>query len=182
MEAGRAAWPPHWLPSILERPPPVSCPTSAKLGVLRAPLRASVEPPRRWAASTAPAGLLLQTHEFGPNSVAVPTWQSWGLYGCYGVYTWCLLDGRHVHPVTATHIGGHRQDVGDVGRSLPGCWPRVARASTDLLIIDRNLDGAAPALMSCMWADFAQLPLVYWRAPGDLFKGRLPSPVRNVTG
>ena len=46
-----------------------------------------------------------------------------------------LLECCHLHPITSMHIGGRRQDV---GRSLPGCRPRVGRASTALLIIARN--------------------------------------------
>ena len=59
--------------------------------------------------------------------------------------------------------------------------PGVGRASTDLLITDRNSEGARPYRPG-----FARLPLVYWRAPGDfwslVFEGHRPSPVQNVTG
>ena len=79
-------------------------------------------------------------------------WQLLGLLGNHGVYmavtgfTLCLLQeapctSRYTSRYAATHIRGRRQDV---GRSLPKCPPGVGRASTDLLIIDRNLDGARP--------------------------------------
>ena len=63
-------------------------------------------------------------------------------------------------------------------RASPGC----RGASTDLLITDRNSEGARPYIRP----GFAWLPLVYWRAPGDfwslVFEGHRPSPVQNVTG
>ena len=69
-EVSRAARPPHEVPTIL----PVSRPTlyCTKSGVLRA--HSVLVSIRRRAASTGPAGLLLSTQKFGPNSVAV-TWQ-----------------------------------------------------------------------------------------------------------
>ena len=74
-------------------------------------------------------------------------WQLLGLRGNPKVYMAVTghLECCHVHPVTATHIGGRRQDVGP---SLPGCRPGVGRASTDLLIIDRYSDGARPYVSS----------------------------------
>ena len=70
-------------------------------------------------------------------------WQLLGLRGNPGIYlaVMGLLECCHLHPVTSTHIGGCRQDV---GRSLPGWRPGVGRASTDLLIINRYSDGARP--------------------------------------
>ena len=54
----------------------------------------------------------------------------------------------------------------DVGRSPPERRPGVVRASTDLLLTDRNSEGAHAPLYR---PGFSRLPLVYWRAPGDFW-------------
>ena len=69
--------------------------------------------------------------------------------------------------------GGTRPSVG-----RPGC-----QAGVDRFINYRPKFGRRPPLYR---PDFARLPLVYWRAPGDfwslVFEGHRPSPVQNVTG
>ena len=159
------------VPSILDRPPPVSRPTCAKSGVLRAH-SVLVSSGRRVAYIRAPAELLSSTQEFAPNLMAVTwsSWQSWNLSGCYGPPGMLSCTPRNIHE--------HR-------RAQAGCWAELARvsagcwASIDRPIGSRPKLGRRPPICR---ASFARLLLVYYQAPDDLSKGRLPSSVRNVTG
>ena len=106
-EVGRAARPPHGVPTvtILERPPPPQ--------VERTPV---------WCRAA--AGRLLQP----PGRAPLVNWGIWPqLNWSYVVYVaivefiWLLrglLEYCHVHFVTATHIGGRRQDGGRIHWSL----------------------------------------------------------------
>ena len=68
------------------------------------------------------------------------------------------------------------------GSAPPPPDPGVGRASTDLLITNRNSEGARPYIDRASHDSRS----VYWRVPGDfwslVFEGHRPSPVQNVTG
>ena len=98
---------------------------------------------------------------------------AWGLYGCYGVYVVlterlsCTSRNSHAHRKRTP--AGRQEKPAQVSA---GCWAGIDRPSID----HRPRLRRRPPLCR---AGFTRLPLVYWRAPGDLFKGRLPSPVQN---
>ena len=75
-------------------------------------------------------------------------WQLLGLRGNPGIYMAVtgLLDCCHVPPVTASHAH-RRMQAGrwaEPARVSAECQQGVGRASTDLLIINRNSDSAHP--------------------------------------
>ena len=108
-EVGRTARPPHGVPTILERPPFVSCPTCTKSDVLR--MHSVLGSSRRRADST---GSSRQLRNLSPTP-----WQLLGLRGnpcCYG------LPGRL--SCTSRNSHAHR-------RTQAGCWAEPARVSAE---------------------------------------------------